>query len=206
MWKIPDHLNIVSNIKKYIAIKKLEKYSKGTNEEFGIILLDIAIIIAVITAFYYIYFINTNHILKITIGILVVAFIVAYMIKITSYVMNYKTEYEGITTLILIDGKGNYEAEWDIKDKQALVIGKNTRNNEVDIDLSNTEYASLISKQHAVLNFAANSWFIEDIGSCNGVGIKKVNETSKKKLKRDTPCKLDSGDIIYIVNTKLFVK
>lgn len=206
MWKIPDYLNVIKNTKKYIMLKKLEQYSEGSEKDISIIVIDALIALAVIAAAYYIYFVNHNRVLKISIGILIFIGIIFYIIKITSYVMTNGKKEPGITTLILIDGKGSYSTEWEIQGKKSLLIGKNTRNSEVDIDLSNTEYSSLISKQHAILNFAANNWFIEDIDSCNGVGIKKTDEVSKKKLEKDTPYKLDSGDIIYIANTKIFVK
>lgn len=86
------------------------------------------------------------------------------------------------------------------------MVGKNTRNNEVDVDLTDAEYAYLISKQHAVLNFAADNWYIEDIGSSNGVGIRTIKDNLKRKLDKDSPYRLDLGDIIYIANTKLIIK
>lgn len=206
MWKVPDYLNIVKNIKKYIMLKKLEQYSEGTEKDFSIILIDGLIALAIAATAYYIYFVNHNSFLKISVSILMVLGIIFYIIKISLYAMSNGKREPGITTLILIDGKGTYTTEWEIQGKKSLLIGKNAKNSEVDIDLSNTEYSSLVSKQHAVLNFAANNWFIEDIGSCNGVGIKKMDEVSKKKIEKDTPYKLDSGDIIYIANTKIFVK
>lgn len=206
MWKIPDYFNIVKNIKKYIMLKKLEQYSEGTKKTFDIIIIDALISLAIIGAAYYIYFVNHNHTLKISVSILIILGIAFYIIKISVYAMSHGKKELGITTLILIDGKGAYTTEWEIQGKKSLLIGKNTKNSEVDIDLSNTEYPALVSKEHAVLNFAANNWFIEDIDSCNGVGVKKMDEVSKKKLQKDTPCKLDSGDIIYIANTKIFVK
>jgi pSer/pThr/pTyr-binding forkhead associated (FHA) protein len=86
------------------------------------------------------------------------------------------------------------------------LIGKNSKENEVDIDLNDTDYASLVSRHHAVLNFAEGSWFIEDIGSVNGSGIKRTDESSKFKMEKGKPYKISSGDIIYIANTKLLTK
>ncbi|MBV7275333.1 FHA domain-containing protein [Clostridium sp. PL3] len=206
MQRIPDYLNIVKNIKKYVMLKKLEQYSESTERDISIIAIDTLIALSVIAAACYIYFINHNRILKISISIVILLGVIFYIIKISLYVRSNGKREPGITTLILIDGKGSYSTEWEIQGKKSLLIGKNTRNSEVDIDLSNTEYSTLVSKQHAILNFAANNWFIEDIGSCNGVGIKKMDEVSKKKIEKDIPYKLDSGDIIYIANTKIFVK
>lgn len=54
---------------------------------------------------------------------------------------------------------------------------------EVDIDLSDVEYASLISKEHAVLNYSSGSWFIEDLESENGVGIKGLMKVHHRKYR-----------------------
>jgi hypothetical protein len=204
--KILDYLNVVKTAKKYITIKKLEEYSDGNKKTFGIIFVDLLIAVAVIVALYCICFVNKNYDLKVTGIILVVAFIIFYLIKISVFVISYGKKEAGIRTLMLIDGEGSYSTEWEMEGRKSLLIGKNTKNSQVDVDLSTAEYAALISKEHAVLNFASNNWYIEDIGSCNGVGVKKMNEISKIKLPKDTPCKLDSGDIIYIANTKLFIK
>lgn len=206
MWKVPDNLNVVKNTKKYIMLKKLEQYSDGNKKIFHIIIIDALIALAIIAAACYSYFANTNKTLKISVTILIILFLVFCIVKMSAYVRVNGEKELGITTLILIDGNGAYTTQWEIHGEKSLLIGKSTRTTKVDIDLSNTEYASLISKQHAVLNFAANNWFIEDIDSCNGVGIKKMDEVSKKKLEKDVPYKLDSGDIIYIANTKIFVK
>jgi pSer/pThr/pTyr-binding forkhead associated (FHA) protein len=69
------------------------------------------------------------------------------------------------------------------------------------------EYASLISKQHAVLNHASGIWYLEDLDSRNGVGIKKQGTGGTKQLlENENPHKVDSGDMIYIANTRLLVK
>jgi pSer/pThr/pTyr-binding forkhead associated (FHA) protein len=75
----------------------------------------------------------------------------------------------------------------------------------VDIDLSNAQYSELISRQHAVLNYADGAWFIEDIGSSYGTGLKRVNE-EKSKLDVERLYELNLGDIIFIANTKIMVK
>ena len=105
--------------------------------------------------------------------------------------------------LISEDGRGI--KSWNTKGKVSLLVGRNTKNNEVDIDLSNVEYSELISRQHAVLNYAEGAWYIEDIGSSYGTGLKKVNE-ERFKLDIERLYELSLGDIIYIANTKIMVK
>lgn len=206
MSKIPEYVNVAKNIKKYIMLKKLEKYSKNTTKPMWINIVDILIVGMIIAALYYVCFISTGRNFKVSTAVLALGFMIFYIVKISIYVVSDENKYTGITKLVLMDEEGINMNEWELKGKKSLLIGKYSKNNEVDIDLSSAEYASLISKQHAVLNFAANNWYIEDIGSCNGVGIKKGNDILKKKIQKDSPYKLDSGDIIYIANTKLFIE
>jgi pSer/pThr/pTyr-binding forkhead associated (FHA) protein len=87
----------------------------------------------------------------------------------------------------------------------SFLIGRNTKDNEVDIDLSEAEYSELVSRQHAVLNFAEGRWYIEDIGSSYGSGLKKVDE-EKFKMDLERLYEINSGDTLYIANTKIMVK
>nr|WP_275695595.1 FHA domain-containing protein [Fredinandcohnia sp. SECRCQ15] len=87
-----------------------------------------------------------------------------------------------------------------------MLIGKSSPDHEVDIDLSDVDYASLISKEHAVLNFSSGSWFIEDLESENGVGLRKLGERSPQKLQSDNPSELHFGDMIFLANTRILVK
>ncbi len=206
MCKILDYLNVIKNIKKYISIKKLEQYSKGSNNILSVMMVDILIAVLIVIDFCYICFFNKSNYLKVTGIVLLVLFIIFYIIRMSVFVMSNEEQIDKIKKIMLIDGQGQYHMEWELVGKKSLLIGKKSRNNEVDIDLSSTEKASLVSKQHAVLNFAASNWYIEDVESRNGVGLKKINETSKKRIQPNTPYKLNSGDIIYIANTKLFIK
>nr|WP_242061277.1 FHA domain-containing protein [Brevibacillus laterosporus] len=112
----------------------------------------------------------------------------------------------GITKLVLLDEDGERVKEWYIQGETSLVIGKNSRNGEVDIDLSDTEYASLISTHHAVLNHVGGTWFIEDNNSHNGIGIKKANSKRTNKVEVETQQQIDINDLIYIANTRILVK
>jgi predicted small secreted protein len=93
--------------------------------------------------------------------------------------------------------------EWYITDEQGLLIGKSYQSNPVDIDLSETEYAALIEKVHATINFVKGAWYLEDMGSRNGTGVKARNQTGITRLEDDEKVQLQVGDRIYIAKTAL---
>lgn len=114
-------------------------------------------------------------------------------------------EYEdaSIIELLLLNEEDQPIASWDMFGKAALVIGRDVKENHVDINLSQSVYASLIDIEHAVLNYADNGWYIEDLGSQNGVVLQKAADGRKYKLSADQPCRLGKGDVIIIGLTKL---
>jgi hypothetical protein len=101
----------------------------------------------------YIYFISGNDNLKIFGLISAVLFVAYLVIKISVFVVNYEKSYSGITKLIMIDENGSSLKSWDLGDRTSILIGKSTKESDVDIDLSDSEY--LLCKQTArLLNFA----------------------------------------------------
>lgn len=109
-----------------------------------------------------------------------------------------------IWQLILLDEQDKPIKSWDMSGKIAMVIGKRNADEEIDVDLEDCEYSSFIDPQHAALNFCRNSWYVEDMGSQNGVMIKKVEDGGRYKV-LGRPCRVAPGDIIYIANTKLLL-
>ena len=103
-----------------------------------------------------------------------------------------------ISKIDLINEKGAVIDSWELYDKTSAVIGKDIGENQVDIDLGQNPYASMIEIEHAVLNFTNGNWYIEDLGSKNGISLKKNGDNKKYKLSSLQPCKLDFGDIIFI--------
>ena len=93
--------------------------------------------------------------------------------------------------------------EWYIRDEQGLLIGKNFQNQLVDIDLSDADYAVLIEKQHAVLNCVKGKWFLEDLDSRNGTGLKAVGNMQAKRLGNTEVALVHPGDRIYVAKTIL---
>ncbi len=206
MKKVLDFINIPRNIKKYLAIKNVEKYSDSKNFSAWVLIMDLLIVAAFAAEFFYIYFISRNKNLE-KIGILsLVLFGIFIVVRISLYVMSYEKKHLGVNELILIDDQGSEKITWTLKGKTCILIGKKAKDSDVDIDLSECEYSSLVSRQHAVLNLVENDWFLEDIGSVNGSGLKKMSDSSNIAIEQGEPYKIDPGDIIYIANTKLLVR
>ncbi len=109
-----------------------------------------------------------------------------------------------IFRLILLDEQNKPVKSWDLSGKTAVVIGRRNDEEQIDVDLEDCEYSSFIDLQHAVLNFCHNSWFVEDLGSQNGVTIKKVEDGGIYKV-LGRPCMIAAGDILYIANTRLLL-
>ena len=104
--------------------------------------------------------------------------------------------------LILLDENNRPLRSYALNGKTSAIIGRENKDDEVDIDLKDCEYSAFIEPQHAALNYAQGNWYIEDISSTNGVWIKKAEDGMKYRL-NDRPCRISAGDIIYIANTRL---
>lgn len=109
-----------------------------------------------------------------------------------------------IEKLVLLDEAGKPIKSWDLHGKVSQIIGKAGQDQDLDIDLSDCEYSSFIDFQHAVLNFCLDQWYIEDLGSQNGVKVRKVEDGECYKVIH-RPCRVMAGDILYIANTKLLL-
>ena len=196
--------NTGNTLKRFISNKKVEKYSQNTNNAIWVMVIDILIILISILTFYYIYFVNDEKILKYLGYGLIAVFGIFIIIRISAIVIKGKSK-GGVSKLILISEDGRSLRNWNISGKVSILIGRNTKDNEVDIDLSEAEYSELVSRQHAVLNFSEGRWYLEDVGSSYGTGLKKVDE-EKYKLDSERLYEINSGDTLYIANTKIMVK
>lgn len=110
---------------------------------------------------------------------------------------------ERIQFIALLGENDNEITRWNIAGKVSLVIGRNTRKEDVDINLVNTEFAGMVDRQHAVLNYTAGQWYIEDLDSANGIRIQKKQDKKVYEISKTQPCMIEKGDIIYIGLTKL---
>ena len=84
---------------------------------------------------------------------------------------------------------------WDLRGRIGLVVGRGA---EADVDLSDSEYFSLISEEHAVLNYAAGDWHIADAGSRNGTALSRGASGRKLLLAPGEPVPIRPGDTVYI--------
>ena len=105
--------------------------------------------------------------------------------------------------LVLINEEEKPIRAWDLTGKTAMVIGRKSRDEQVDVDLGDCEYGALINVQHAVLNYSLDTWYLEDLGSQNGIQIKKVEDGKRYQVAPNHPCRVSAGDVIYIAKTKL---
>ena len=105
---------------------------------------------------------------------------------------------KNIDKIVLLNEENRVIKSWDISGMAGLVIGKNTGNNQVDIDLSDLAVVETISDEHAVMNYANGNWFIEDSDSFAGTGIKKMCDDNVLYLNKSEQIKLEPHDYIYI--------
>ena len=114
---------------------------------------------------------------------------------------------EHIRENIILKNSDDYDIKvWKIGRATSLLLGKKTPRNKVDIDVGEAMYGNLVSRAHGILNRVNGLWYYEDLGSQNGSGIERIRDKRKVKLKKNTPVKVESGDIIYLATTKLLLK
>lgn len=206
MKKFLDLVNLPKHIRNYIVNQKIESQLNHNHSMVWVFVIDITILVLFLAVFYYIFFINRDPSIKKAGLIGCGLFVIFILFKLSASSSKYERRYEGIKTLILKDDDGRNVKSWDLENQTALLIGKNASGNYVDIDLSDAQFASMVSKQHAVLNFSNNAWYVEDLGSTNGTGLKRVKDKKRFKLEQGKPYKLDIGDLIYIANIQILVK
>lgn len=110
------------------------------------------------------------------------------------------------TKVVLINEEGRPLMEWSLERKTSLIIGKNAEGEKVDIDLTDSAVAQMISKQHAVLNYTEKGWYVDDIDSKNGTRVKKLMQNSIMDVKLVGAIEVEPGDIIYIASTMLQIQ
>ena len=104
----------------------------------------------------------------------------------------------GISEILLLGEENNVTAVWDIYGKISVVFGKDERENQVDVNLKNTDYAGTVDVEHAVMNYSNDSWYIEDLDSENGTRLQRSGEGKKYRVSSREPCKVEKNDIIYL--------
>lgn len=114
------------------------------------------------------------------------------------------TGMRGIDRLILLDEQDKPVKSWDMAGRVSMVIGREGSEEEVDVDLEDCAFSSFIDFQHAVLNFCLDQWYVEDLGSQNGLKVRKAEDGECYKV-MGRPCRVQAGDVLYIANTKLLL-
>ena len=110
----------------------------------------------------------------------------------------YGGKRRGISEILLLGEENNVTAVWDIYGKTSVVFGKDERENQVDVNLKNTDYAGTVDGEHAVMNFSNGSWYIEDLDSENGTRLQRGGEGKRYRVSSREPCKVEKNDIIYL--------
>lgn len=111
-----------------------------------------------------------------------------------------------ITEIVLLSEEETELCIWDLYGKTSVVIGRDMKENQVDIDLNCSHYASMVDIEHAVMNFSAGKWYVEDLGSRNGISLKKEEDGRVYRLSADRPCKVERGDILYVGCNRLLIR
>jgi len=163
-----------------------------------IMIIDVLIFLLLIVILVFL-FINDHHWLQqLIIGLSLGSWLCYLLVKYAK-----KRPRSTLKRIQLLNEQEDVIKEWYIRDEQGLVIGKNFQNQLVDLDLTDADYAVLIEKQHALLNCVDGKWFLEDLGSRNGVGVKKVQAAYVQRLEREEVVPVESGDRIYIAKSVL---
>lgn len=136
-------------------------------------------------------------------GILFIAFLLLAVIDSLSVKQKRAGNGQVIQELLLLDEEGTEISAWHIGGKTSVLIGRDTQKENVDINLYNTEYGGMVDRQHAVLNYAGGQWYVEDLGSRNGVRIQDAKEAKLYQVSKEHPCRINTGDILFIGNTRL---
>ncbi|SET56806.1 FHA domain-containing protein [Lacrimispora sphenoides] len=116
------------------------------------------------------------------------------------------TDSELITELVLLSEEDKSRMVWELYGKTTAVIGRDVKENHVDVDLSGSSFASMVDIEHAVLNFSSGNWYVEDLGSANGISVRKAGDGRLYRLSADTPCRLDRGDCLYVGLNRLLLR
>lgn len=120
---------------------------------------------------------------------------------------DYSRDHEGVARqVVLLSEKDTELMSWDLFGRTSVVIGRDLGENQVDVDLTRATYASFIEIEHAVMNYAGEQWYIEDLYSDNGVRIQKRGSEQQYKLAPEKPCKVEPGDVVFIAETRLAVR
>lgn len=116
-----------------------------------------------------------------------------------------QSDIKRITEVVLLSEEDTELMTWELYGRTSALIGRDVKENQVDIDLNSSPYASMVEIEHAVLNFSSGNWYVEDLGSANGISVKKSADGRTYRLSADNPCRLELGDCLYIGLNRLLM-
>ena len=198
--KEKNSLSVDKGIKIY---EKRQLETRGGKKSNFFTLRNTVILIVLFLTFVYIH-LSGYSVKSFYVSIFIYIVLTLYLLIIERF--REKVEKNQLEDIILKNSEDYDIKVWKVGRATSLLIGKRTPRNKVDIDISEGIYSNLVSRTHGVLNKVNGVWYYEDLGSQNGSGIEKKSDRRKVKLKRNTPIKVESGDIIYLATTKLLLK
>ena len=111
-----------------------------------------------------------------------------------------------VTELVLLSEEDTELMVWNLYGRVSVLIGRDGKDSEADIDLGQGPYAGMVDPEHAVLNYSAGSWYVEDLRSRNGLSVKKSADGKVYRLSPDTPCRLEKGDCLHVGMNRLLLR
>ena len=101
---------------------------------------------------------------------------------------------------IMLKAGGNLTGKFFDLTSNSLIVGRfDSSTGPIEIDVSGLPGAEHISRKHAKFTFEKGKWFVSDLGSTNGVFIKRggAAEFSPRLVE---PAELNSGDEVSFGN------
>jgi len=108
-----------------------------------------------------------------------------------------------VSKLILMGKSGETGTEFNLTDKQSLIIGKDRHSDE---SLKYAVTDGSLTHEYAVLNLEKNYWYIEAISDLRNVGIRKDYDSVSRRLKSNMLYLIERNDVIEIAGEKIIVK
>lgn len=156
---------------------------------------------------YYVFFMEKGMNIKIVYSCCLLLLLIIWIKKHNIRSREEFNHMPDIKKLVLLTSDSDTNKEWYISGMNSVLIGKQSDDAcVVDVDLSDTIYSKYISDIHAVLNYSDGCWYVEDLNSKNGVGIKKHRDEYALRIKPLTPYILRAGDLLYIGKIKIWVQ
>lgn len=166
--------------------------------------LDITIMISCITGIILSYVYLENDVERtISLGILTTLFLVFLILAGADSRKERQPENrgggrKGISEILLLGEDNNITDTWDIYGRTSIVFGRDEGENQVDVDLKNTDYAGTVDREHAVMNYSNGGWYIEDLDSENGTRIQRGSEGRIYRVSSREPCRIEKNDTVYL--------